>query len=78
MGSGGVDSLLESFGGVESMVLLEWGVLVVVRVIESVRMTSRPAIIYYTFCYLLYTIYTLEFILYTIDDILYTWSIYII
>ena len=38
------------------------------RVIESVPMISRPAIVYCTLCYILYnTLYTLEFILCTID-----------
>ena len=41
----------------------------------NVLMTSRPPIIDYTLCHILYII--LEFIPYTIDCILCTWSIYI-
>ena len=95
-------SVLGSFGGVDSMVLPEWGLLVVVklvysakpysvgeypfrcfgrpwrfllgaiqyRVIESVLMTSRLPIIYYTLCYILYTVcsrvYTIYSILYSV------------
>ena len=45
------------------------------RAIKSVLMTSRPPIIDYTLCHILYG-YTLEFILCTLDYILYTCSIY--
>ena len=47
------------------------------RAIKSVLMTSRPPIIDYTLCHILYTIYSRVYTKYYIDYILYTWSMYI-
>ena len=49
------------------------------RAIKSVLMTSRPPIIDYTLCHILYIIYSRVYTIYiyTIDYILCTWSVYI-
>ena len=51
------------------------------RAIKSVLMTSRPPIIDYTLCHILYIVYsrvyTLYIYIYAIDYILCTWSVYI-